>query len=170
MILVKKPLISKPQKTRQTDQCTRYGVSNRTVVTQSSPRKGIWQGQAFDTDPGSANSVAYSPTPCLKVRGMLQEEGSGLGGPAAREAVLAKVAHLCHILHCEAEVIAGVVYLKCATEDDAAVAFKNLHGWWYSGQLVTVKYLRLERYHQRYPDAPSGPPYLRSNNPIINND
>ncbi len=28
-----------------------------------------------------------------------------------------------------------------------------LHGQWFRGQLVTAKYLREERYHQRFPDA-----------------
>ncbi|KAF7264083.1 hypothetical protein GWI33_000663 [Rhynchophorus ferrugineus] len=93
------------------------------------------------------------------------DESAGLGATAAREAVLSKVAHRCRILHCQAEASSGCVYLKCGDAQDAAVAFKNLHGWWYSCHLVTVKYLRLERYQQRYPDAPSGPPYLKSANP-----
>lgn len=96
----------------------------------SSPRRGVWQGQAFDTDPGSANSVAYSPTPCLKVRGMLEEGASAGAAAAAREAVLSKIAHRCRILHCQPEVTSGVVYLKCGDMEDASVAFKNLHGWW----------------------------------------
>ncbi|XP_050305727.1 LEM protein 2-like isoform X2 [Anthonomus grandis grandis] len=128
-------------------------------------RKGVWQGQAFDTDPGSANSMTFSPTPCLKIRGMLEEGAAPVTATAARDAVLSKVAHRCHVLHCQAEVASGVVYLKCGDEEDANVAFKNLHGWWYSGQLVTVKFLRSERYQQRFPDAPSGPPYLKSPNP-----
>ncbi|KAL1502130.1 hypothetical protein ABEB36_007322 [Hypothenemus hampei] len=140
----------------------RWIGSGNLSLCGNSPRKSVWQGQAFDTDPGAANSVAFSPTPCLKIRGMFEE---GAGKPVAmtvREAVLSKIGHQCRILHCQAEVSSGVVYLKCASEEDAAIAFKNLHGWWYSGQLVTVKYLRLERYQQRYPDAASGPPYLRS--------
>lgn len=138
------------------------GFSNLSM--SGSPRKSAWQGQAFDTHPGSANSPAYPPTPCLKVRGMVGE-GAGLNATAAREAVLSKVAHRCRILHCQAEVSSKCVYLRCADAQDAAIAYKNLHGWWYSGQLVTVKYLRLERYQQRYPDAPSSPPYLKSANP-----
>ncbi|XP_019769526.1 inner nuclear membrane protein Man1 isoform X2 [Dendroctonus ponderosae] len=134
-------------------------------MTGNSPRKGVWQGQAFDTDPGAANSLTHAPTPCLKIRGMLEEGAGPLAATAARDAVLSKIAHRCRILHCHAEVQCGVVYLKCGNEDDASVAFKNLHGWWYSGQLVTVKYLRMERYQERFPDAPSGPPYLRSAKP-----
>lgn len=36
----------------------------------------------------------------------------------------------------------------------------------YAGHLVTVKYLRLERYMQRFPESPlSGPPYLKAVSP-----
>lgn len=47
----------------------------------------------------------------------------------------------------------GCVYLKCASQEDAGKAYRALHGWWFDSNLVTVKYLRLERYHERFPEA-----------------
>nr|CAH7749777.1 unnamed protein product [Callosobruchus chinensis] len=127
-----------------------------------------WQGQAFETEAGAVNSLPCSPTTCLKVRG-ITEEGGGASKARldeAREAVLSKCAHRCRILHCQADQNTSCVYLKCASTGDAAVAYRNLHGWWYAGRLVTVKYLRLERYMQRFPNSPaSGPPFLISLTP-----
>ncbi|CAL4077184.1 unnamed protein product, partial [Meganyctiphanes norvegica] len=47
----------------------------------------------------------------------------------------------------------GCVYLKCASPAEAGRAFRALHGWWFDGNLVTVKFLRDERYHTRFPTA-----------------
>jgi len=47
----------------------------------------------------------------------------------------------------------GIVYVKCASNVDAGKAFGAFHGQWFRGQLVTAKYLREERYHERFPDA-----------------
>lgn len=47
-----------------------------------------------------------------------------------REAVLSKIAHRCRVLHCAVDMNSGCVYLKCADKDDAAVAYRSLHGWW----------------------------------------
>lgn len=132
--------------------------------TSSSPRSKTWQGQAFETQVGSVNSLPCSPTPCLKVRGMVDDNERNY--PAIREAVLSKCAHQCRILHCGVDNATKCVYLKCADQTDAAIAYRNLHGWWYAGHLVTVKYLRLERYNTRFPESPdSGPPYLKSLSP-----
>ncbi|KAG9331263.1 hypothetical protein JZ751_019563, partial [Albula glossodonta] len=42
---------------------------------------------------------------------------------------------------------------KCLSADQSGKAFKALHGSWFDGKLVTVKYLRLDWYHQRFPQA-----------------
>ncbi|KAK4878372.1 hypothetical protein RN001_010878 [Aquatica leii] len=129
-----------------------------------SARSKTWQGQAFETQVGSVNSLPCSPTPCLKIRGMMDDNDRNLH--SIREAVLSKCAHQCRILHCIVDNTSKCIYLKCADQNDAAIAYRNLHGWWYSGHLVTVKYLRLERYMQRFPDSPvSGPPFLKSITP-----
>jgi membrane protein Man1 len=53
----------------------------------------------------------------------------------------------------DTESVEGCVYIKCLSTDDAGRVFKTLHGQWYRGNLVTVKYLREERYYERFPDA-----------------
>ncbi|XP_022903673.2 inner nuclear membrane protein Man1-like isoform X1 [Onthophagus taurus] len=133
-------------------------------INTSNVRNKSWQGQAFETQVGSVNSLPCSPTPCLKVRGMVDDGDRNL--LTIREAVLSKCAHQCRILHCAVDTTSQCVYIKCANQADAAIAYRSLHGWWYAGNLVTVKYLRLERYMQRYPDSPvSGPPYLKAVQP-----
>lgn len=47
----------------------------------------------------------------------------------------------------------GCVYIKCASAEDAGRVYHSLHGWWFDGNLVTVKYLRPERYQYRFPDS-----------------
>ena len=47
----------------------------------------------------------------------------------------------------------GCVYIKAKNTEDAAKVFKTLHGQWYRGNLVTAKYLRDERYLEKFPDA-----------------
>ncbi|XP_049825113.1 inner nuclear membrane protein Man1 isoform X3 [Aethina tumida] len=131
---------------------------------QSSPRNKSWQGQAFETQVGSVNSLPCSPTPCLKIRGMVEDGDRNTH--TIREAVLSKCAHQCRILHCAVDTASNCVYLKCADQSDAAKAYMSLHGWWYARHLVTVKYLRLERYMQRFPSSPvSGPPFLKAISP-----
>ena len=47
----------------------------------------------------------------------------------------------------------GCVYIKCSNADEAGKVYRALHGWWFDGNLVTVKYLRPERYHYRFSDS-----------------
>ena len=47
----------------------------------------------------------------------------------------------------------GCVYIKCTSNEDAGKVYRALHGWWFDGNLVTVNYLRPERYHYRFPDS-----------------
>lgn len=51
-----------------------------------------------------------------------------------REAVLSKCVNECKILHCEIDSNSDCVYLKCADQKEAAIAYRNLHGWWYDGE------------------------------------
>lgn len=39
-----------------------------------SRKRKVWQGQAFETQEGSVNSLAVSPTPCLKIRHMFDSD------------------------------------------------------------------------------------------------
>lgn len=76
------------------------------------------------------NSLPCSPTPCLKIRGMADDDDD-YDYHAIRDAVLNKCANKCRILHCAIDDSSRCVYLKCADQSDAAIAYTNLHGWWY---------------------------------------
>lgn len=135
----------------------------RWVSSQSSPkRSAAWQGQAFETQEGSVNNLTVSPTPCLKIRYMFDKNDANPNLRAViQDAILEKCGEVCNILHIDIERSSCCVYVKCATPTDAGIVYRSLHGWWYEGRLITVKYLRLERYMQRFPSSPSVGPYLK---------
>ncbi|XP_050679674.1 inner nuclear membrane protein Man1-like [Leptidea sinapis] len=136
------------------------------VASHSSPKRSTsWQGQAFETQEGSVNNLTVSPTPCLKIRHMFDKNDTNPNlVKIIQDVILEKCEH-CNILHIDIERMSCCVYVKCATPADAGVVYKSLHGWWYEGRLITVKYLRLERYMQRYPNSPSSGPYLKLSRP-----
>ena len=103
-------------------------ISNWNFVSLISPKSKSWQGQAFETNIGSVNSLSCSPTPCLKIRGMVEKGDRNV--VTIKEAVLSKCAHHCRILHCDVDTTYECVYLKCADKTDAAIAYRSLHGWW----------------------------------------
>ncbi|XP_026065926.1 inner nuclear membrane protein Man1-like [Carassius auratus] len=120
----------------------------------SMPSK-VWQGQAFPLD--RRNSPPNSLTPCLKIRNMfdpVMEVGENWH-LAIQEAILEKCSDNDGIVHIAVDKNSkeGCVYVKCLSAEHSGKAFKALHGSWFDGKLVTVKYLRLDRYHQRFPQA-----------------
>ncbi|XP_058480258.1 inner nuclear membrane protein Man1 [Solea solea] len=120
----------------------------------SMPSK-VWQGKAFPLD--RRNSPPNSLTPCLKIRNMfdpVMEVGENWD-VAIQEAILEKCSDNDGIVHIAVDKNSreGCVYVKCLSAEHSGKAFKALHGSWFDGKLVTVKYLRLDRYHQRFPQA-----------------
>ncbi|KAK0076645.1 hypothetical protein PV325_005059 [Microctonus aethiopoides] len=124
----------------------------------------VWQGQAFETIEGSVNSLTCSPTPCLKIRHMFDPdvEFEDDWEIKVQDAILEKCGEIVKVLHIRVDRGSreGCVYMKCMSQEDAGKAYRALHGCWFDGNLVTVKYLRLERYHERFPDA------VRCTNPL----
>ncbi|GAB1597812.1 inner nuclear membrane protein Man1-like [Argonauta hians] len=118
----------------------------------------IWQGQAFgEHDDVSNNSPPYSPTPCLKVRNMFKadvEEGDDWD-IHIEDAILEKCKNINGILHIHVDKSSkeGCVYIKCDNCETAGNVYRSLHGWWFDRRLVTVKYLRLDMYHDRFPSS-----------------
>ncbi|KAJ8249948.1 hypothetical protein COCON_G00231640 [Conger conger] len=115
----------------------------------------VWQGKAFPLD--RRNSPPNSLTPCLKIRNMfdpIMEVGENWH-LAIHEAILEKCSDNNGIVHIAVDKNSreGCVYVKCLSAEHSGKAFKALHGSWFDGKLVTVKYLRLDRYHQRFPQA-----------------
>lgn len=132
-------------------------------LSPGSPRRSAaWQGQAFETQEGSVNNLTVSPTPCLKIRHMFEKNDTNSNlRNVIEDAILEKCGDRCNILHIDIERTSCCVYVKCASPTDAGVVYRSLHGWWYEGRLITVKYLHLERYMQRFPNSPSVGPYLK---------
>ncbi|KAK2184900.1 hypothetical protein NP493_249g07019 [Ridgeia piscesae] len=140
------------------------------IVVQPVPNGSrVWQGQAFgeyrDT---SLNAPPCSSTPCLKIRNMFDPdiEYGDDWHIYVQDAILEKCSSNHSILHIAVDRNSkeGCVYVKFATPESAGRAFKALHGWWFDGNLVTVKYLRLERYHERFPDSIGLLAYMQPSN------
>ncbi|XP_078676565.1 inner nuclear membrane protein Man1-like isoform X2 [Branchiostoma floridae x Branchiostoma belcheri] len=138
-------------------------------INELTGRVKAWQGEAFDVD-SSVNSKPYSPTPCLKIRNMFDpdiETGEDWH-VHIQDAILEKCGDNSGIVHIAVDKSSreGCVYLKCNSHDAAGKAFRALHGSWFDGKLVTVKYLWLDRYHQRFPDALHAAGPMRPSNPL----
>ena len=126
-----------------------------TPTTPGSASK--WQGSAFNSLNRNVASPAFAPSSCLKVRHMFSKDmvnSSGTWVKQVTEEILQRCsqAAICHIA-VDMESHEGCVYIKAVSNDDAAKVFKTLHGQWYRGNLVTAKYLRDERYFEKFPDA-----------------
>ncbi|GFO21850.1 inner nuclear membrane protein man1-like [Plakobranchus ocellatus] len=118
----------------------------------------IWQGQAFgEMNDNNSNQVIYSPTPCLKIRNMFDSNVESEDGweESVTDAILEKCKHIGNILHIYVDVDSreGCVYLKCSDCETAGKVRLALHGWWFDGRLVTVKHLKTDHYHKRWPEA-----------------
>jgi len=133
-----------------------------------------WQGQAFaaENNQSASNtngnllskSTFAAPTIFLKIRNMFDKE-TKLSDPAKwktniRNAILEKTSAASKtgthgIVHLEIEQDSneGLVYLKCNSIESATDAFNALHGWWCEKKLVSVKFLKAERYYQRFPES-----------------
>lgn len=120
-------------------------------------RPKLWQGQAFSTDSSGVNSPPpYPLTQCLKVRNMFDAEVEvGDCWPVRIQDAILEKAEGGKILHLAVDRGSreGCVYIKCSRPEEAGKVYRSLHGWWFDGNLVTVKYLRPERYHYRFPDS-----------------
>ncbi|KAK3103852.1 hypothetical protein FSP39_022419 [Pinctada imbricata] len=117
----------------------------------------VWQGQAFGENNSPSGALHYSPTPCLKIRNMFdaEVETDEEWELNVKEAILEKCRDIDGIVHIYVDGASkeGCVYMKCKSCAVAYQVYKSLHGWWFDGRLVTVKYLRLELYNKKYPDS-----------------
>ncbi|XP_071810292.1 inner nuclear membrane protein Man1-like isoform X2 [Asterias amurensis] len=131
-------------------------------------RVKVWQGTAFDNLDTAIKTPRYTPTPCLKIRNMFDPtlEADGDWHVTIEDAILERCADNEGIVHVAVDRTSreGCVYVKCATPDSAGRAYRALQGSWFDGKLVTVKYLRLDRYHQRFPYAVNYNAPLRPSN------
>ncbi|XP_050090997.1 inner nuclear membrane protein Man1 isoform X2 [Anopheles aquasalis] len=121
-----------------------------------------WQGQAFD----SSNKIHDPPTPCLKIRQMFDryEVNDPNLKTIVQDAILEKVGDRCRIYDIQLDRGSCCVYVRCATPKDAGIVHDEINGWWFDNRLVSIKFLRLERYQQRFPRSLAGPACLKPSN------
>lgn len=120
-------------------------------------KRGTWQGEAFGTTKGTINSPVVSPTQCLKIRHMFDQSRDGTVDllTLLQSAILERCEGS-QILHIAVDASSeGCVYVKCASPEDAGNAYRKLHGAWFDGEIISVKYIRLERYHEHFPESVS---------------
>ena len=123
-----------------------------------------WQGDAFNR----SDKLSHSPTSCLKIRNMfdlaLINSDSQVEAKIHND-ILEKCSpsntkyfntlSTCSILHisCDRKSKEGCVYVKCSSNEAAGRVYQNLNGTWYNGKLLNVKFLRGDRYLERFPES-----------------
>lgn len=45
------------------------------------------------------------------------------------------------------------MYVKCGSCADAGIIHEEMNGWWLDSGLVVVKFLKQDKYHQRFPSS-----------------
>lgn len=113
-----------------------------------------WQSPAFD----KTNKIKDPPTECLKVRQMFDKyEASNPNlKQTIQDAILEKMGQTtCHIYDIQLDKAMCCVYVRCATARDAGLVHDEINGWWFDSRLVSIKFLRLERFMARFPQSTS---------------
>lgn len=121
-----------------------------------------WQSPAFD----NTNKIPEPPTPCLKIRQMFDKYE--VNDPnlkiIVQDAILEKVGSRCRIYDIQLDRSTCCVYVRCASAKDAGIVHGEINGWWFDNRLVSIKFLRLERYVARFPRSSAGPVCLKPSN------
>lgn len=137
--------------------------SLRSCSTLSYGNVKKWQSPAFD----KSNKIKDPPTECLKIRQMFDKHESSNPNlkQIIQDAILEKVAHTtCKIYDLQLDKQTCCVYVRCASAKDAGIIHDEVNGWWFDSRLVSIKFLRLDRYLNRFPNASSGPTCLKPSN------
>lgn len=121
-----------------------------------------WQSPAFD----NTNKIPDPPTPCLKIRQMFDkyEVSDPNLKTIVQDAILEKVGVRCKIYDIQLDRNSCCVYVRCASAKDAGIVHDEINGWWFDNRLVSIKFLRLERYLARFPRSTGGPVCLKPSN------
>lgn len=137
--------------------------SLRSCSTYSYGNVKKWQSPAFD----KTNKIKDPPTECLKIRQMFDKHESSNSNlkQVIQDAILEKVAHTtCKIYDLQLDKQTCCVYVRCASAKDAGIIHDEVNGWWFDSRLVSIKFLRMDRYLTRFPNASSGPTCLKPSN------
>uniref|UniRef100_A0A1L8DA19 Putative conserved plasma membrane protein n=1 Tax=Nyssomyia neivai TaxID=330878 RepID=A0A1L8DA19_9DIPT len=136
------------------------GMHHRNLAGGSGVKK--WQSPAFD----KSNKIKDPPTTCLKIRQMFEkfEANNPNLKTIITDAILEKVGPKCKILDVQLEKTACCVYVRCETLKDAGIVHDEINGWWFDNRLVFIKFLRHERYQNRFPKSTANTTPLRPSN------
>lgn len=108
-----------------------------------------WHSSAFST---SNNKISNPPTECLKIRNMFEKHE--IHNPNLKQNILNAIlekCEMCKICDIQLELEGCCVYLRCASKHDAGIVHNSINGWWFDKNLISIKFLRLERFLHRYP-------------------
>lgn len=121
-----------------------------------------WQSPAFD----KTNKIVEPPTPCLKIRQMFEkfEVNDRNLKTVIQNSIIEKVEGECKIYDIQIDTKTCCVYVRCASPRDAGMVHNAVNGWWFDNRLVSIKFVRLERYLSRFPNSYNGPNCLRPTN------
>ncbi|XP_067633772.1 inner nuclear membrane protein Man1 [Eurosta solidaginis] len=109
-----------------------------------------WQSPAFDY----ANKIVNPPTSCLKIRHMFDSTEANISNlkQIIEAALLEKVGIRCGIRDIQIDKQTCCVYVRCNSEVDAGIIHNEINGWWFDKRLISIKFLRLQRYLARFPN------------------
>ncbi|XP_064536256.1 inner nuclear membrane protein Man1 [Drosophila montana] len=135
---------------------------NKNIVIRDFGTSKKWQSSAFD----NSNKILNPPTSCLKIRHMFDatEIKEHNLRQSIIESIFEKVGPSCNICDIQLDTQSCCVYIRCASEADAGIVHNEINGWWFDKRLISIKFLRLERYLNRFPKSLSNSSYLKSSN------
>lgn len=156
-------VMSSPTSTPPTSNLQSPMMKSNPMVSNLTPQSpsgssSKWQGSAFNSINHNVAAPSVAPSCCLKVRQLFDQQLIKSKGVHWVRFVSDEIlnrcssASICHIA-VDTESNEGCVYIKTKSTDDSAKVFKTLHGQWYRGNLVTCKFLRDERYVEKFPDS-----------------
>lgn len=138
------------QQSSQRFSTVRYSTQQQQQLPDARLKK--WMCPAFD----KSNKIKDPPTNCLKIRQMFDkyEINSSNLQSIIQDTILHKVCDKgCKIFDIQLDLKTCCTYVKCATSEDAGIIHEEINGWWLDNRLVVVKFLKLDKYHQRFPSS-----------------
>lgn len=111
-----------------------------------------WMGSAFD----KSNKIKDPPTNCLKIRQMFDKHEATNPNlqTIIQDTILYKLREKnCKVYDIQLDLKTCCVYVKTASCADAGIVHEEINGWWLDAGLVVVKFLKQDKYHQRFPNA-----------------
>lgn len=141
------------QQQQQQSQQQRFSTSRYPPqVEDRTYKKKVWRCPAFD----KSNKIKDPPTNCLKIRQMFDKyEANNPNLPTLiADTILHKLRDKnCKIYDIQLDLKTCCVYVKCASCVEAGIVHEQINGWWLDAALVYVKFLKQEKYHQRFPSS-----------------